>query len=349
MIIFDPISMPDKNPEILRKDSPYPADLTEPSPDLVVDGPKPPILLRFWLSLKRGVVRKLLSVWSITLVLSLFVIYALEGILPDARDPVIALFSHQFYIVAVISFVSMYLNSALGMGYGITIIPIFLIFFGYNPVLVLAPVLTAQFLAEIGAGISHSEAGNIDFAPGSQHFKVTMVLSGCGIIGAIAAVSLFVQLNQLNTSFVTLAIGAAVIVVGLIILLTLGRNFTFSWRKIVALGLIASFIKGFTGGGYGPIVTGGQLLCGVGGKQAIGIKSVAEGLTCLVAVMMLLASGEVHDMTLGYPLVLGAICSLPFSAYTVRQIGTKRVTTLIGIITITLGIILQLKTLYFPE
>ena len=56
-------------------------------------------------------------------------------------------------------------------------------------------------------------------------------------------------------------------------------------EKIIFSGTIASFNKGMSGGGYGPIVTVGQILSGVEGKSAVGITSLAEGLTCLVGVI----------------------------------------------------------------
>jgi len=50
-----------------------------------------------------------------------------------------------------------------------------------------------------------------------------------------------------------------VLLIEIFILITINRNYRFSWKKITVLGLIASFNKGISGGGYGPVVTGGQL------------------------------------------------------------------------------------------
>lgn len=312
----------------------------EPDPEPIDAFPTPPgvpIHVRFLLSLKMGVVRKLLPVWALSLVISLFIIWSLEGLLADPGVPGISLWSPQFFIITGISFVSMYLNNALGMGYGVTLIPI-LILLNFDTLTVLPTVLVTQFLAEIAGGLSHQSAGNIDLSKNSPHLKVAMVLAGCGVVGTMIAVRIALKLHTLNTDILTAVIGGVIAMTGIVVFATMGRRFRFSWRKIVLLGFIASFIKGLTGAGYGPIVTGGQVLCGVGGKQAVGVKSIAEGLTCLFAAMAYLASGQVHDLTIGYPLVIGAICSVPFSAYTVRKLGTRRMTTMIGTITIILGI-----------
>lgn len=301
---------------------------------------KVPIHVRFVLSLKMGVLGKLLPVWAVSLILSFFVVYMLDTMLPSNAEPIVAPGSSLFYITALISLICMYVDSTLGMGYGTTLTPILLII-GYDPIVVIPALLVTQFLAGISAGISHQSAGNIDLSRGSQHLKVISVLACCGIVGALMAVRIAVSINEMQLTFI---IGALVFIVGVVILLTRGRRFRFSWRKIVVLGLVASFAKGLSAGGYGPIVTGGQILSGVGGKQAIGITALSEGLTCLVAVMAFLASGLVQELSAAYPLVLGAVCSVPLSAYTVRKLTLRRLTTAIGTITVILGLTTLLKT-----
>lgn len=303
-----------------------------------------PLHTRFWLSLKMGVVGKLLPVWALSLLFSLVVIYVFEGLLADPDTPKIHWWSGRFFLISGISFISMYLNNALGMGYGVTLIPI-LIFLGFDNIAIMPAVLIPQFLAEISAGISHQSAGNVNLSKTSPHLKVAMVLAACGVLGAPLGAKLHLNLNQINPAYSLLTIGGLIAMGGLIIFMTMGRRFGFSWRKIVGLGVLASLVKGYSGAGYGPIVTGGQVLIGVGGKAAIGVKSIAEGVVCLIGAMAYLVSGAVHDLSLAYPLVLGAICSVPFSAYTVRRLGTKKVTTLIAVIAVILGIALVIKAL----
>ena len=305
----------------------------------VIDPPiRIPLHVRFWLSLKMGVVGRLLPVWAIGLALSLFVVYMLQNLIPPATaetDGGLVL----FIATAFVSLLFMYVDSTLGMGYGTTLTPI-LIIMGYDPVKVVPALLVCQWLAGIVAGISHQSAGNIYLSSDSIHLRVAMVLAACGVVGALIAVRVFISIDS---NFQTMLIGSLVLIVGVIIYLTRGRRFHFSWRKIIVLGLIASFNKGLSAGGYGPIVTGGQILSGVGGRQAIGITALSEGLTCLVAVMAFLASGAVHDLSVAYPLVVGAICSVPLSAYTVRKLTIRKLTTLIASITIILGLATIIK------
>jgi len=303
---------------------------------------KVPLHTRFMISLRIGVLGKLIPVWALSLAISIFVVWVLQNLLPG--DPVLVVEpgSVLFYTTMVVSLVCMYVDSTLGMGYGTTLTPILLLM-GYDPLEVVPALLVTQWLAGISAGVSHQSAGNIDLSASSIHFKVSMVLAACGIVGTLAAVEIAVNIEQ---NVLMIIIGAVVLIVGLVIFLTRGKRFRFSWRKIILLGFIASFNKGLSAGGYGPIVTGGQILSGVGGKQAIGVTALSEGLTCLIGTMAFLASGEVKDLSVSYPLVIGAVCSVPLSAYTVRKITIKKLTTLIGLITIILGAITVIKAVF---
>jgi uncharacterized membrane protein YfcA len=109
---------------------------------------------------------------------------------------------------------------------------------------------------------------------------------------------------------------------------------------------VAAFNKGISGGGYGPLVTGGQILSGVGSKNAIGITSLAEGLTCFVGVITYLAfTNHTVDWQLAPSLVLGAILSVPLAAYAVKIIPALRLRLIVGLATLILGALTLLKLL----
>ncbi|MCK5569191.1 MAG: hypothetical protein KAJ15_05700 [Spirochaetes bacterium] len=73
-----------------------------------------------------------------------------------------------------------------------------------------------------------------------------------------------------------------------------------------------------SGGEYGPVVTGGQLLAGFEGKNVVGITSLAEGLTCIVGVIAyLLIKGNIEWRLATY-LISGAVLSVPLSALSVK-------------------------------
>jgi len=104
-------------------------------------------------------------------------------------------------------------------------------------------------------------------------------------------------------SFATLSIQAA--------LITCQKTRDFSWLRLLFLGSIASFNKELSGGGYGPVVTSGQILTGVDARAAIGITSFAEGITCIAAVLTYTLSGKSVDWLLALALAIGVALSTP--------------------------------------
>ncbi len=116
-------------------------------------------------------------------------------------------------------------------------------------------------------------------------------------------------------------------------------------RRIAGLGLVAAFNKGISGGGYGPVVTAGQVLSGVRGRNAVGITSLAEGITCVVGVGIYLLSGISLSWPLVTSLLLGAVLSVPLSAYFVSRLPVRRLTIIIGGISTALGVYTLIRLL----
>ena len=267
-------------------------------------------------------------------------------------------------IIVFIAFWCEYMDSTLGMGYGTTLTPVLLLF-GFSPLQIVPAILLSELVTGLLAGFFHHREGNVNFKPETTnfslimnqlkslgyvesfkrgvplHLKVALLLAICSILGTVVAVLIAVNISKF---WLTLYIGCLVLSMGFVILLTLNKNYGFSWKKIVSLGLIASFNKGMSGGGYGPVVTGGQILSGVEAKSAIGITSLAEGMTCIVGVITyLLVAQKTIDWRLAPVIIAGAVCSVPFTAKTVKKINTKYLNTAIGILTVILGIVTLVK------
>ncbi len=261
--------------------------------------------------------------------------------------------------IAMMAFFAEYIDSTLGMGYGTTLTPLLMLVFGFSPLQIVPALLLSELITGLLAGFTHHSMGNVQFFPKTiriqrviknirsngvtdslrrgmpRHLKITLLLAACSITGTLISVFLAISLPKF---YLKLYIGLLVFTIGIVILVTINKSFPFSWGKIVVLGLIASFNKGMSGGGYGPVVTGGQLLAGVEGKSAIGITSLAEGLTCIVGVVAyLIIKGEI-DWKLAPYLVGGAVLSVPLSAYSVKLIKSNNLRILIGIVTIVLGL-----------
>jgi uncharacterized membrane protein YfcA len=185
------------------------------------------------------------------------------------------------------------------------------------------------------ASVIHHEVGNVNLTPGSRAFKVAVTLGACSVVGA--AIAVFIAVN-IPAWVLRLYVGVLVLAVGVGILLTTGRKFAFSWKKVIGLGFLAAVNKGLCGGGYGPLICGGQLLSGVGEKEAVGITSLAEGLTCVVGVIAYVLTGNgVIDWRLAPSLALGALFSMPLAVLTVKKVSVGRMRWAIGSAVTALG------------
>jgi len=248
-----------------------------------------------------------------------------------------------FLALIILAFFCELIDSSLGMGYGTTLTPI-LMMIGFGPLAIVPCVLLSELITGITAGIAHHKAGNVNFKRGSIHLKIALVLATCSIIGATIAVSVAISIPKL---WLKTYIGLIVLGMGIIILLTLNKEYKFSWKKITGLGLIAAFNKGMSGGGYGPVVTGGQILSGVNGNNAVGITSLAEGLTCIVGVIVFVVSPETVNWDIAPSLIIGALLSVPFSTFIVKKLPTKTLKIAIGTLTLILGSVTLIKVFYF--
>jgi len=260
----------------------------------------------------------------------------------------------ELEIIAVlfgIAFLCELVDSSLGMGYGTTLTPI-LLFMGYEPMQVVPVILLSELLTGAFAAYAHHKAGNVAFnfkrdsehdivkkmgklgyLPKSKDSKIAYVLALCSLIGAVGAAIFAVNLK----AYLNPIIGFIVLAMGIIILLRHRSPGGFSWKKVTGLGITAAFNKGLSGGGYGPLVTGGQILSGVNGKSAIAITSMAESFTCLVGILTYMIIGTDIDWTLAPALIAGAMISVPLSAVFVKRVNTEKFTVVVGIATTILG------------
>ena len=196
------------------------------------------------------------------------------------------------------------------------------------------PVLFSEFITGILAGLLHLEFENVDLRPGTRDFKVMLLMTLLSFVGVVIAVLISVSLP---TWAVKAYIGIVVLGIGISILLNHKRRIAFSWKRIAGLGLLASFNKGISGGGYGPVVTGGKVLAGMESRRAVVIASMAEGITSAVGVSIYLLSGVSINMDLASSLLIGAVLSVPLAAYFIKRVSVGRLTLTIGVMSTALG------------
>lgn len=264
---------------------------------------------------------------AVTVFISLAVAFGVH-----AGSPTTTLSSSLFLFFACL--VCEFVDSTLGMGFGTMLTPLLLLT-GFDAKVVVPVILLSELFTGAFAAFGHHAAGSVNLRPGSKAFTVGVIIGCTSIIGSLIAVQASAVLPKDTLNMI---ISVILFCVGVFMLAVQGRTFRFSWFRIVGLGILASFNKAISGGGYGPLVVSGQLLSGVEARGAIAIASFAEMLTCLSGFTFYLLRGSSIDWMIAVPVLSGALCSVPFSVLVVKHAKTKTLTTFIACVVILLSI-----------
>ena len=267
-----------------------------------------------------------------------------------------------FILLVGMAFACEFLDSSLGMGYGTILAPV-LIIMGFDPLIAVPAILLSQAFGGFTASVFHQRFKNVSFHPDSKDLKIVFVITAFGILATI-----FAALISINLPRVVLKtyIGVLVMVMGVILLRN--RVFLFNWKKMIGVGVISAFNKGLTGGGFGPVVTSGQILAGQNHKGAIGVTTLAEAPICIVAFVTYMVGRVIKevevpvlDMSVGdffstmfstkmfqweliLALLLGSILVAPFGAFTTRTLKKEKIHLILGLLVLILGAWTLVKT-----
>ena len=265
-----------------------------------------------------------------------------------------------FAIVAILALLCEYMDASIGMGYGTTLTPLLLII-GFSPLEVIPAVLLGQLAGGLIGGLAHYRLGNISldfrrdekvkarlrglgYLPRSLDSKVIFILAICGVIGALIGVFSAVSIPEV---MLRAYIGAMVLGIGVVILIRRSRQGTFSWKGLTGVALLSSFNKGISGGGYGPLVTGGQVISGREAKSSVGSTTLAEAIVCIVGFLgYMLIKGDIF-WELAAATSIGSVVAAPFAALTVRKVNAEKLKLVIALATIILGTLTLAKTFVF--
>jgi uncharacterized protein len=262
------------------------------------------------------------------------------------------MFPELIISVIIAAFVLEFLDASIGMGYGE--ITALLLLMGFMPLEIIPAVLLTSAVMSLIAGYLHHDFDNVDFSfkkknkngfktKISNDLKISLVLTLFGIVGVIIGALLAVRLPEL---ILRIYIGTLVSVIGVMILLKYKKCFSFSWKKIIGLGSFAAFNKGMTGGGYGPVLAGGQIVSGVDSKKAVAITALTEGLVCVVGFGAYIMIGYFGGMgvNLNWPLIIslliGGVASTPLAVLAVKRLPAKVLRNVVGVVGIILGLLI---------
>lgn len=269
-----------------------------------------------------------------------------------------------FLLLIAMAFVCEFIDSSLGMGYGTILAPV-LIIMGFNPLVAIPALLLSQAFGGFSASIFHHQFKNVSFHRDSRDLKIVFLISAFGILATIFAAMVAINIPKI---VLKTYIGILVFIMGIIILSN--RKFTFSWKRIIGIGVISAFNKGISGGGFGPVLTAGQIMAGQRHKGAIGTTTLAEAPICISAFFTYLIGRtltEVNGSVFSLPvkdffakmfspkmfhwelmlaLLIGSVMVAPFGALTTKKLNEKYMHLILGVLVIILGIWSLIKT-YF--
>ena len=291
-----------------------------------------------------GLRRRRVRIWAL-LVFSIVIVLGLQVLIPkfDLMPKfMVGLGPAVVLAVFLAALICEYVDSSLGMGYGTTLTPILLLS-GFEPLQIVPCILLSELASGIAAVFMHQKDGNVDLLRDPQAKSTALMLSLLSIVGAVLAVTIAIQIAK---DLLKVIIGVIILMAGITTLATIRRELRYRCGHIIAIGAMAAFNKGLSGGGYGPLVTSGQLVSGLPPKKAVAITSLAEALTCFVALVAYLLLQNSLDWSLAIPLTLGAVLSVPMATLTVRKLSDRIMRAGVGIVTCLLGIFTLIKLLW---
>ncbi len=244
-------------------------------------------------------------------------------------------------IIAIIAFSSAFINSIAGGGYGTLITP-FLLLVGHEPVQFIPAILLSHALIStiliINMRRNHKKGLFCEFQDDCFYEKTSLkYIVSFGVIGLFASIFLVSYIDQL---YIKIYIGSLTIFLGVVILILRKKTFKFSKKRIAGVSIVAAFNKGMSGGGYGSIISCGQILAGVNCKKALSTSYYAEAVISYMGfILYLIVFQNVLNTTITMFMVIGALLAIPLAIKSIEKVSSSKLTTIIGIILIILGFI----------
>jgi uncharacterized protein len=229
-------------------------------------------------------------------------------------------------VIVFIAFVFETTDSAAGMGFGTGLAPLLFVL-GYDPLQVVPVLLLSETLTGLVAGVVHHDVDNVRFSvrPLNDEMKLLFLLVGTGSVAVLGSVVLTYFALGLSDVVIQTYVSILVLTMGVIGLLRakLRTRITYRPHRLVGFALLAGVNKGIGGGGYGPVVTLGQIFSGVYEKSAVAITTLAEGIVSLVGVFaffLLFYYGVPVDVRLLPSIFVGGFLAAIVAPYLVRVV-----------------------------
>jgi uncharacterized membrane protein YfcA len=232
------------------------------------------------------------------------------------------------------------------MGFGTALSPL-LLALGHDPLAVVPVLLFSEAVTGLVSAAVHHELSNVRFSfrgPLNEASRLSLAIAGTGVISIITSVTLTYFAFDVPKPAIKTFVAALVV---LMAAAAMARHFTkrtakYRPKRMIAFAAWAAFNKGIGGGGYGPVLTLGQLYSGVYEKSAAAITSLAEGATSVAGIItffVLEAAGVKLDLQLLPSVLAGSVLASILSPYLVRLMPNRALGYLIPAYALVLGLI----------
>ncbi|MFC4247360.1 TSUP family transporter [Natribaculum luteum] len=229
------------------------------------------------------------------------------------------------------------------MGFGTGLAPLLFVF-GYSPLEIVPVLLLSETLTGLIAGVVHHDVDNVTFSlrPLNAETRLLGLLVGVGAGAAFTSVLLAYFAIGLSDWLIETYVSVLVMAMGVIGLARARlRTFEYRPRRLVAFALLAGVNKGIGGGGYGPVVTLGQILSGVYEKSAVAITTLTEGIVSITGVIAfgyLVTRGVSVDLHLFPSIFAGGFLAALVAPYLVRVLPNTLWRYLIPVYALGIGV-----------
>ncbi len=253
--------------------------------------------------------------------------------------------------IILLAFLFESMDSMAGMGFGTALSPI-LFLLGYTPLQVVPTILISEAITGIIDTIFDHEFKNVrySFRPLNDATKIGLLMAFFGCLAIIISIVIGYYAIKFPDLIIKTYVAILVIFMGIsgFIRIQLMKIEKIKMRKKMLIGFsaLAGFNKGIGGGGYGPIITMGQIFSGVYEKSATAIVSFAESIVSIVGIFaffLISYFGVSVDLVLLPSLFTGGFFAALSAPYLVRIIPNKVWKYFIPLYAIGIGIFSILK------
>ncbi|MFX0070916.1 MAG: TSUP family transporter [Candidatus Hermodarchaeota archaeon] len=257
-------------------------------------------------------------------------------------------------IIVLIAFIFEVMDSGAGMGFGTGLTPLLLLI-GFEPLQIVPTILISESITGFVDSYFDKEFKNADFKfhPMSDDTRIAFIIAFFGCISIAISIYLTYAALNLPTTFIKIYVAILVLFMGIFGIirakLAQKRELSFKPKLMVAFAALAGFNKGVGGGGYGPVITLGEVSCGIYEKSATAIVSFSEAIVSVVGILSFIiisALGVGIDLVLLPWIFTGAFIGALITPYIVRVVPNKLWKIIIPFYAIGIGIY-TLYTVFF--